>query len=193
MIFARSERLLLRRPRESDLQPLISSWTDPETNKYVDRRDDTEGFLIQLIADMQAKAPGDQDPSGAWYQYVVERIEDGAVVGDVGVGFFVPGERQVELGYRILPGHRRRGYIKEALAALIEHLIEAHSIHRFVGVAASGNSASIAVLRSLGFRREGRFRQSYWCNGAWLDDEYFALLASEWITHRRGGRRVPTG
>ena len=102
------------------------------------------------------------------------------MVGDLGAGFFVPGERQVELGYRIHPDHRRRGYAKEALGALIGHLIETQEIHRFVGVAASINAASIAVLRSLGFRQEGSFRQSFRCNGAWLDDAYFALLASEW-------------
>lgn len=180
MIFARSERLVLRRPREGDLEPLLSSWSDPESVKFTSERPDLRGFLTQLIADMQAKEPGGQDPGGPWFQYVVERIEDGAVVGDLGAGFFVPGERQVELGYRMLPEHRRQGYAGEALAALIGHLIEAHDIHRFVGVAASINSASIAVLRSLGFRREGQFRQSFLCNGEWLDDDYFALLASEW-------------
>jgi RimJ/RimL family protein N-acetyltransferase len=180
MIFARSERLVLRRPREEDLEPLHTSWSDPESVKYTSDREGLDGFLTQLIADMQAKQPGDQDPGGAWYQYVIERTEDGAVVGDLGAGFYVPGERQVELGYRILPDHRRKGYAKEALAALISHLIEARDIHRFVGVAASINAPSIAVLRSLGFRREGQFRQSFLCNGEWLDDDYFALLASEW-------------
>ena len=180
MIFARSDRLLLRRPRDDDLEPLLSSWSDPETVRYTGERDDLGGFLTKLIADMQAKTPGDTDPGGPWYQYVIERIEDGAVVGDLGAGFSVPGKRQVELGYRILPEHRKRGYVKEALTALITYLIDEHRIHRFVGVAASINAASIAVLRSLGFRQEGRFRQSFLCNGDWLDDDYFALLASEW-------------
>ena len=130
---------------------------------------------------MQAKAPGETEPGGPWYQFVVERREDGAVAGDLGVGFGVPGERQVELGWRILPPFQRRGYAREAVAALIPWLIEAHRIHRFVGIAASENLASIALLRSLGFRQEGRFRESFWCNGRWLDDDYYALLASEWI------------
>lgn len=180
MIFVRSERLMLRRPREEDLEPLMASWSDPESVRYTGEREDLRGFLTQLIADMRAKRPGDQDPGGPWFQYVIERIEDKAVVGDLGAGFFVPGERQVELGYRILREHRRRGYAREALGALIGHLIEAHQIHRFVGVAASINAASIAVLTSLGFRQEGHFTQSFLYNGEWLDDDYFALLASEW-------------
>ena len=72
------------------------------------------------------------------------------------------------------------GNAREAVAAAIEWLIAEHHIHRFVGVAASPNEASGAVLRSLGFRREGHFRQSFLCHGEWLDDDYYALLASEW-------------
>ncbi|HLL58651.1 MAG TPA: GNAT family protein [Allosphingosinicella sp.] len=44
---------------------------------------------------------------------------------------------------------------------------------------ASANAASIALLRSLGFRQEGHFKQSFRCNGTWIDDDYYALLASE--------------
>jgi len=180
MIFAASDRLILRRPRNSDLEPLLPGWSDPEMVRYTGRRDDPRAFVAGFIADMQAKSPGESEPGGPWYQLVIERREDRAVLGDLGIGFGVPGERQVELGWRILPPAQRRGYAREAVAALIGWLIEAHRVHRFVGVAASDNAASVALLRSLGFRQEGQFRESFWCNGRWLDDSYFALLASEW-------------
>jgi RimJ/RimL family protein N-acetyltransferase len=180
MIFAVTDRLALRRPRDTDLEPLLAGWSDPAMTRYTNARDDPRGFVGQLISDMQAKAPGESEPGGPWYQFAVERRDDGAVVGDLGVGFGVPGERQVELGWRILPSFQRRGYAREAVAGLIGWLIEKHGIHRFVGVAASANAASIALLRSLGFRQEGHFRASFLCNGAWLDDDYYALLASEW-------------
>jgi|SRR5215217_2444439 len=180
MIFAETERLILRRARAEDLEPLLASWSDPETRLYTPDRPDPRGFLVQMIEDMQVKKPGDHAPGGSWYQFVVERREDGAVVGDLGAGFGVPGERQVELGYRIAPGFQRRGYAKEAAAALITYLFDKHEVHRIVGVAASPNEASRAVLRALGFRHEGHFRQSFLCNGRWLDDDLYALLASEW-------------
>lgn len=180
MIFATSARLLLRRARADDLDPLVFSWSDPEMNRWTPERPDVRAFLAQMIADMQAKRPGDTDPGGPWYQFIVERREDGALVGDLGAGFGVPGERQVELGYRILPAFQGKGYAKEAVAALIDFLIEHHAVHRFVGVAASANEASKAVLRALGFRHEGHFRESFLCRGEWIDDDYFALLASEW-------------
>lgn len=180
MIFATSERLVLRRPHEADLEPLLRGREDPAVNLYTGRRADERGFLVQLIADMQDKAPGDAGPGGPWYQFVVERRGDGAVIGDLGAGFGLPGERQVEIGYRILPEYQRRGYAREAAAALIDYLVAEHGIHRIVAVAAAPNEASKALLRSLGFRQEGHFRQSFLCHGEWLDDDYFALLAQEW-------------
>lgn len=180
MIFAQSERLILRRAREEDLEPLVHSWSDPEMTRYTGEKPNVRAFLAQMIADMQAKLPGELDPGGPWYQFIAERREDGALVGDIGVGFGVPGERQVELGYRILPQFQRQGYAREAVAAVIRYLIEGHGIHRFVGVAATRNEASGALLRSLGFRHEGHFLRSFLCHGEWLDDDYYALLASEW-------------
>jgi len=180
VIFAETDRLILRRARDQDLEPLVRSWSDPEMTRYTGEKPDVRSFLSGMIADMQAKTPGELEPGGPWYQFIVERREDDVLVGDIGVGFGIPGERQVELGYRILPDFHRRGYAREAVAAVIAYLIAEHDIHRFVAVAASPNEASGALLRSLGFRREGRFRQSFLCNGQWLDDDYYALLASEW-------------
>ena len=185
MIFCETERLILRRAARQDLEPLVLSWSDPEMTRYTNTKPDIRNFLAQMIADMQVKNPGDLEPGGPWYQFVVERRSDGALIGDLGVGFGIPGERQVELGYRILPEHQRHGYGSEALHGIIGYLVEKHDIHRFVAVAATLNTASCRLLASLGFRREGRFRQSFLCHGQWIDDDYFALLGSEWRSRTR--------
>jgi RimJ/RimL family protein N-acetyltransferase len=181
MIFAETERLILRKARrDTDFEAYLRSWDDPMMSQFTGKRANIYAFLSDLFKEMEAKEPGESGANGGWYQVTIERKADGAVVGDLGLGFWVPGERQVELGYRIHPDHHRRGYGKEAVAGIIPWLIEKHQVHRFVGVAASQNHASTALLRSLGFRREGYFRESFRCNGEWLDDEYYALLASEW-------------
>jgi RimJ/RimL family protein N-acetyltransferase len=182
VIFAETERLILRRPKAEDFEPFLRSWDDPDMTRFTGRRPDPPAFIRQLIDEMQTKQPGDAQPQ-PWYQVAIEARATGATVGDAGIGFGVPGERQVELGYRIHPDHQRLGYGREAVAAVIDWLIAEHRIHRFVAVAAAQNAASIELLRALGFRQEGHFRQSFWCNGEWLDDAYFALLAEEW---RRG-------
>ena len=44
MIFATTERLVLRQPREDDLEPLILSWVDPEMTRYTGEKSDVHGF-----------------------------------------------------------------------------------------------------------------------------------------------------
>src|SRR3546814_13208849 len=132
-----------------------------------------------MIADMQRKNPGDTEPGGPWYQYVVERAADGVLVGDVGVGFGVPGERQVELGYRILPAHHRKGYAREAVGAILAHLVADHGIHRFAAVAATAIEPVTAPLRSLRFCKEGHFHESTLCQCVLPDYAYYALHPRE--------------
>ena len=184
MIFAQSGRLILRKAKESDVEALLPSWSDPDMTRYMGRKDDARAFLAQLVADMQVKSPGEAEPGGPWYQFIVERREDGVVVGDLGAGFGVPGDHQVEIGYRILPAHQRRGYAREAVTALIDYLVERHNVHRIVGLAAALNTPSVMLLRSLGFRLEGKFKESFLCDGTWIDDDYFAILGREWRERR---------
>lgn len=183
MIFARSARLILRRPRRADIDTLMRLRSDPALNRFTGPPK-SEEWVADLVREMEAKSPGETQPS-PWYQFMIERTRDGVAIGDIGVGFAIPGERQVELGYRIDTPFQRQGYAREALTAMIDYLIAEHGIHRFVAVAAGLNHASAALLHALGFRREGVFRQSFLCHGEWLDDHYFALLASEWETRTR--------
>ena len=178
MIFARSARLVLRRPRLNDAGALMRLRSDPVLNRFTGPPK-SEEWVLDLVREMEAKNPGETQPS-PWCQFMIERTLDGAVIGDIGVGFDIPGEHQVELGYRIDTPFHRQGYAREALAAMIDYLIFEHRIHRFVAVTAALNHASTGLLQRLGFRREGVFRESFLCHGEWMDDHYFALLASEW-------------
>jgi RimJ/RimL family protein N-acetyltransferase len=178
MIFARSARLALRRPRLDDVDTLMRLRSDPILNRFTGPPK-SEEWVVNLVREMESKSPGETRPS-PWYQFMIERALDGEVIGDIGVGFDIPGEHQVELGYRIDTPFHRQGYAREALATMIDYLVAEHRTHRFVAVTAALNHASTGLLHSLGFRREGVFRESFLCHGEWLDDHYFALLASEW-------------
>jgi ribosomal-protein-alanine N-acetyltransferase len=61
----------------------------------------------------------------------------------------------VEVGYRIFPEHRRRGYATEAVRALLDWA-RAQGIDRFVASVGPENAPSLALVRQLGFREVGR-------------------------------------
>jgi RimJ/RimL family protein N-acetyltransferase len=89
---------------------------------------------------------------GPWIAIDRNRNE---VVGSAG---FIgrPRRGEVELGFGIAPGARRRGYATEAAAALVEWALEQPGVARVVARCDEDNAPSIRVLEKLGFERAGR-------------------------------------
>jgi ribosomal-protein-alanine N-acetyltransferase len=62
--------------------------------------------------------------------------------------------RALEIGYGILPEHRRRGYATEAVQGLLGWA-RTQGIDHFVASAAPDNEPSLAIIRKRGFVRTG--------------------------------------
>ena len=60
----------------------------------------------------------------------------------------------VEIGYGILPPHRRQGYASEAVEGLLGWARK-QGIHHFVASVAPDNEPSLKIIRKLGFVRTG--------------------------------------
>ncbi len=84
------------------------------------------------------------------------------------------------LGYKMDARHRRRGYMREALVASIDHAFTTVGLHRIEATVMPGNHASLALLESLGFRNEGRAKALIRIQGTWEDHFRLALLSDEW-------------
>jgi diamine N-acetyltransferase len=122
-----------------------------------------------------------------WFQFAITLPEDGAMVGDVGVGI-KPGGGVAEIGYVLRPEFRGLGYASEAAGALVDHLIEQHSIHRIEAVLSVLNPASMRVLESIGMQFESITRLSCCVDGVWEDDLHYAMLADDrraWVGRDR--------
>ncbi|GEQ98244.1 N-acetyltransferase [Iodidimonas gelatinilytica] len=184
----KNARLLLRPVDDCDIDALVAARTGVEANRYTGwENPDTEGWARDVVLEMKTKKPGEQGPSGGWYQYAIVDRPTGKTAGDIGVGFGIPGPQQAEIGYRLLDEFQGRGMAGEAVGIMVDHLFGDHGLHRLVATIAAPNRASSRLVEALGFRREGIFKKSFLCYGEWLDDHYYALLEEEW--RNRPGRR----
>jgi RimJ/RimL family protein N-acetyltransferase len=115
-------------------------------------REDLANFLAYRIPAVQA------DPaSQAWLgRSIVTTHPDGCreVIGTI--GFHAPPDEmgRVEIGYRVEAAYRRRGVATECVRALLAWA-ESMGTHRFRASVAPDNVASLAVVRSFGFREVG--------------------------------------
>ena len=73
------------------------------------------------------------------------------------INFHAPpgSEGWVEIGYTVLPDHRRRGYAQESVEAMFDWATRNHAIQRFRASVSPNNHASLGLVRKLRFREIG--------------------------------------
>ena len=178
--FARLEtpRLVLRSFEDRDAAPFAAYRSDPEVARY-------QGWeapfpmenAARFVADMIRARPG---MPGAWYQVAIELKSTGEMIGDCAFCTSEDG-RQAEIAYTLARRWQGQGYAGEALTRLLDYLFSDLNLHRAHANVDPDNLPSIRLLERLGMRKEGRFVQSLWLKGGWVDEEWYAILQQEWL------------
>jgi RimJ/RimL family protein N-acetyltransferase len=174
----RTERLLLRRYREDDLDRLAAIQALPEVARYLyfgprTRAEAAEALAMRIAATRLAE---DDDA----VTLAVERRDDGLLLGDVSIFLRSVEHRQVEVGYTFHPDSGGHGYATEATRALVDLAFDELGAHRVFARLDARNAPSAALLRRVGMRQEAHFREAEIFKGEWGEELVFAILADEW-------------
>jgi ribosomal-protein-alanine N-acetyltransferase len=114
------------------------------------------------------------------YPFFIFHKGDGALLGACTLSNVRRGIAQTaSLGYWIGAPFARRGYMTQAMRALIPFAFKDLHLHRIEAACLPDNEASRRLLAKLGFREEGFARGYLRINGAWRDHTLFALLADD--------------
>ncbi len=109
---------------------------------------------------------------------VAREVASHKAVGVVNINEIVAGAfHSAYLGYYGLSNFARTGLMTEALRAAVGYAFSELGLHRVEANIQPGNSASIALVRRLGFKQEGLSPRYLRINGEWRDQERWALLA----------------
>lgn len=103
--------------------------------------------------------------------------ESGEMVGIVNLNNILGGGlRSAVVAYFAAERHAGKGYMGDGLRQLKAHAFEELRLHRLEANIQPGNTASIALVRSCGFVREGLSRRYLYIDGAWRDHERWAAV-----------------
>lgn len=83
------------------------------------------------------------------------------------------------IGYKMDQNFRRMGYAHEAIARTDRIMFENYSLHRIEANVLPDNQASIALLLSLNYQKEGLLREKICLEGKWKDHYLFSHLSTD--------------
>jgi len=107
--------------------------------------------------------------------------DSGELAGVINVSEIVRGVFQSGyLGYYAFIPHAGQGHMTEGLALALRWVFGEMRLHRVEANIQPGNDASLALVRRLGFRREGLSPRYLKITGRWRDHERWAITAEDW-------------
>lgn len=147
----KTQRLVLRYQRKSDIKFLVDLWMDEDMTRYTGGPREKTALVEEFrrIADEPRKMEYDLWP--------VELKNTHELVGYAG---FIPkeikGKECLELNYYIDKAKWGKGYAKEMAGKLVAYAFAEKGLERLIAIIDPENEASKAVARAIGMR--------YWMN-----------------------------
>ena len=164
-----TERLDLRRFTPGDADLMLAVWNDPDFVKHVGDRgirtvDEARSALSDGILSMYSDL--------GYGPYCITLRDSGQRIGVCGLF-----KRDVlddpDIGFGLLPRHRRDGIAWEAADAVLSEAREVLGFERVTAIVSPGNEASVKLIEKLGLVYAGPIRMPG-------DEEDVSLYAVEW-------------
>ena len=171
-----TERLVLRELRANDADAVFQIFSDDDVTRYYDLATFTDIEQARLlIARMNAR-----NANGEALRWGIALRDNDAVIGTGGFNQFVRAWSRAGIGYDLARAYWNRGYMTEALRAIVQYGFEQQQCNRIEALVVPGNDASVRVLEKNRFQLEGVLRKyAFWKNRFW-DLQMFSLLKQEW-------------
>ena len=105
----------------------------------------------------------------------------GELVGAINLTNIVRGMFQSGfLGYCVFSPFQRRGYMSAGMRLVLREAFGQLRLHRVEANIQPENTASIELVRGLGFRYEGLAKRYLKVGGRWRDHEHWAMIREDW-------------
>ncbi|MEO1039350.1 MAG: GNAT family protein [Pseudomonadota bacterium] len=156
----------LRYASRAHTEPWEPAWSEDELSRAAYKR-----RLNRYRQDVE---------SGQGCPFFVFRSEDDVLVGACNLNNVRRGVLQAaDIGYWVGAPYVRRGHARAAVRRVLAYAFGPLRLHRVEAAIRLENTASHALLTSLGFTAEGTARKYLKINGEWRDHLKFAILKDD--------------
>ena len=177
MIRIETDRLILRRMRESDLKVYHAIDNLPGHCQFLSRGPYTKDQAREFIATARNL------PLGAEGQYLHVSIDlksTSTLIGNVCIKVESQAHRQGDVGWFLSSDHGGQGLATEACRAWLDFCFGTLDLHRITARCDSKNTRSRAMMERLGMHLEASFREIAFFDDVWHDQYTYAILEHQW-------------
>jgi ribosomal-protein-alanine N-acetyltransferase len=175
--FIETERLLLRKLTAQQYKHLFKTYTDAELMAFF-------GFETeeQLLKEKVKFTDGNTTYRMSFVLFHLIEKTSNKNIGGCALHNWYAEHYRAELGYHILSEEdKRKGYMKEAVSAIVKYGFNQMKLNRIEALISPTNEASLKIVYSLNFVKEGLLRQHYSYHGKLDDSILFSLLKEDYI------------
>lgn len=149
-----TQRLLLREITREDTDNIVAWRSDPQVYRYfisahaLKEEEHLAWYMQRYLFDEKR------------YDFMACCMETNTPIGVFGVKWWQDTPEIVEISYLVAPRAKRKGYAREAVAALLDWTVEYWHSRKAIAEIHRDNIASIRLVESMGFlqtRQDGRF------------------------------------
>jgi RimJ/RimL family protein N-acetyltransferase len=170
-----AQRLTIQPLTEKDLLDFVSYRQDPDIARY--QSWDTNYSKEQAMALIESQTVVLIPAKGNWLQLAVHDSESKELLGDLALHSL--SDDEFEIGFTIAKKHQGKGFAKEAVTTLIDHLFQEIGAIRVIANTDSRNTPSISVLKALGFVQDPSKSWVELFKNEMVTVDYFELNSSQ--------------
>jgi len=172
-----TERFTLREITLDDADAMFAMMSDLQVMQYYGAPMRSREEAVKRANSIRAAFQG----HNIVYWAITEKAS-GNFVGSGGFWRIVKPDFRAHIGYELAPAWWNRGFMTEAVSAMLKFGFETIGLHSIEAGIHPDNTGSRRVLEKLGFVREGYFREKYFDTerNSFIDEAVFSLLHADW-------------
>lgn len=142
-----TKNLTLRRMTPEDTEDIYQMRKDPRMIEFTDskldvNREETNSYLEKINRGVD---------EGKWIIWAIEHKSSKKVIGSISIWNMDSEQKSAELGYGIIPEYQNKGFMKEALASVVEYGFEVMNLNTLDAYTEEKNINSIKLLETCKF------------------------------------------
>ena len=172
-----TRRLLLRQMDEHDMAEVLNLFSSQDVTRFMDIPPVRSLNEAKEIIDWGNQ----QFEKFRGFRLGIIHKESCMLIGTCGINEWVQiRANRAEIGYDLLKSFWGKGYMQEALNALLDYAFDELQIHRIEAMVDPLNTRSQRLLEKTGFTKEGTLRDYAYWKGEFQSETVYSMLEQEW-------------